>query len=275
VSQIIELDALEPNAKRDNRNGSVRSDPPKSGLVEQSSQKEILAFVPRLTRYARTLTRDNVAADDLVQDCLTTALRKIHLWEPGTDLRAWLFTILHNQHINRLRRDARHRASINLQKSYQTVTLLPDQNMRLELRDVERALAQLPEEQRSLIVGIGLEGMRYEDAASEFNVPLGTVRSRVARGREMLRSLTGRLPAHDDRAPDGSHRPAAPRRAAANRHSVQPSPTRLFEGKRIQEVCDESLVSSDLRDRHIGVPCKHSRRRAAARDRAPVASARR
>jgi RNA polymerase sigma-70 factor, ECF subfamily len=123
-------------------------------------------LVPRLTRYARALTHDINAADDLVQDCLTAALRKIHLWEPGTDLRAWLFTILHNQHINRLRRDTRHRASINLQKSYQTLTLLPDQNMRLELRDVERALAQLPEDQRSLILGIGLAGMRYEDAAS-------------------------------------------------------------------------------------------------------------
>lgn len=212
MAQLTDLDALEANAKRDNRNGSARSDPPKPGSAEQSLHKEILALVPRLTRYARALTRDIAAADDLVQDCLTSALRKIHLWEPGTDLRAWLFTILHNQHINRLRRDARHRASINLQKSYRTLTLLPDQTMRLELRDLERALAQLPEDQRSLILGIGLGGMRYEDAASAFNVPLGTVRSRIARGRETLRALTQRLPAKDA----GSSHHAASRRAAAN-----------------------------------------------------------
>ena len=212
MAHLTDLDALEANAKRDNRNGSARSDPPKPGFAEQSLQKEILALVPRLTRYARALTRDINAADDLVQDCLTSALRKIHLWEPGTDLRAWLFTILHNQHINRLRRDARHRASINLQKSYRTLALLPDQNMRLELRDVERALAQLPEDQRSLILGIGLEGMRYEDAASAFNVPLGTVRSRIARGRETLRALTERFPAKDA----GSSHHAAARHAAAN-----------------------------------------------------------
>jgi RNA polymerase sigma-70 factor, ECF subfamily len=212
VAQLTDLDALEANAKRDDRHGSARSDPLKPGLVEQSLQKEILALVPRLTRYARALTHDINAADDLVQDCLTAALRKIHLWEPGTDLRAWLFTILHNQHINRLRRDARHRASINLQKSYQTLKLLPDQTVRLELRDVERALAQLPEDQRSLILGIGLGGMRYEDAASAFNVPLGTVRSRIARGRETLRALTERFPAKDA----GSSHHAAPRHAAAN-----------------------------------------------------------
>jgi RNA polymerase sigma-70 factor (ECF subfamily) len=212
VAHLTDLDALEANAKRDNRNGSARIDPPKPGFADQSLEKEILTLVPRLTRYARTLTRDISAADDLVQDCLTSALRKIYLWEPGTDLRAWLFTILHNQHINRLRRDARHRASINLQKSYRTLALLPDQNMRLELRDVERALAQLPEDQRLLILGIGLGGMRYEDAASAFNVPLGTVRSRIARGRETLRALTERFPAKDT----GSSHHAAARYAAAN-----------------------------------------------------------
>ena len=224
MAQLTDLDALEANAKRDNRNGSARSDPPKPGSAKQSLHKEILALVPRLTRYARALTRDIAAADDLVQDCLTSALRKIHLWEPGTDLRAWLFTILHNQHINRLRRDARHRASINLQKSYRTLTLLPDQTMRLELRDLERALAHLPEDQRSLILGIGLGGMRYEDAASAFNVPLGTVRSRIARGRETLRSLTERSPAPDDRTLPRLRHPAASRRAAPHRQAPQPIP---------------------------------------------------
>jgi RNA polymerase sigma-70 factor (ECF subfamily) len=73
------------------------------------------------------------------------------------------------------------------------VTLFPDQNTRLELRDIERALAQLPNDQRSLILAIGLEGISYEDAAFAFNLPLGTIRSRLARGRERLRLLTGRV----------------------------------------------------------------------------------
>jgi RNA polymerase sigma-70 factor, ECF subfamily len=165
-----------------------------SVTVGEGLQHEIEALLRRLRRYALVLTRDVVAADDLVQDSLTSALRKIHMWEPGTDLRAWLFTILHNHHVNNLRRDARHRAGIEAHKPYRTLAPMPDQHVKLEVRDVERALAKLPEDQRSLILLVGMEGMRYEDAAAAFNLPLGTVRSRIARGRDRLRSLTDRCP---------------------------------------------------------------------------------
>ena len=197
MTQLTELEVLDANVNCDEGSDASRGDPPQPGLIEQSVQEEMLTLVPRLTRYARVLTHDTAAAEDLVQDCLASALRKIHMWEPGTDLRAWLFTILHHHHINRLRRDARHRASIDLQNAYQNFTAAPDQDVRLELHDVERALAQLPEQQRSLILVIGLEGMAYEDAASALNVPLGTVRSRISRGRQKLRSLTERFPAQD------------------------------------------------------------------------------
>src|ERR1700730_2276835 len=100
VSQITNLHAQEADTKRDNRNWFGRSDPPKPGLVDQYLHDEIVALIPRLERYARVLTRDVIGADDLVQDCLVRALGKIHLWEQGTDLRAWLFTILHHQHIS-------------------------------------------------------------------------------------------------------------------------------------------------------------------------------
>lgn len=222
MAQIIDLDAQEADAKPDECYGST---------VNQDARmhhQEISALVPRLTRYARALTHDINAADDLVQDCLTIAFKKIHLWEPGTDLRAWLFTILHNQHVNRLRRDARHRTIINLQKSYRTSTVLPDQNTRLELRDTERALAQLPEDQRSLIVAIGLEGMRYEDAALALNVPLGTVRSRIGRGREKLRSLTERCSPPEYRGSAGPSRHAGPQHAVGNRQSSQSVPSKHF-----------------------------------------------
>lgn len=163
--------------------------------VEDTLHRNIETLLPRLKRYARQLTRDPTAADDLVQDCLTRALGKIHLWDPGTDLRAWLFTILHNQHIGRARRDMRQRAHSHWLNSDPSCALAPTQGVQLELRDLERALAKLPEEQRSVILLIGLQGMGYEEAAAAVNLPVGTVRSRVARGREALRMMTGLFPA--------------------------------------------------------------------------------
>jgi RNA polymerase sigma-70 factor (ECF subfamily) len=117
------------------------------------------------------------------------------MWEPGTDLRAWLFTILYRQHISHTRRDARRREGVELQESDASSMLPPNQTARLELRDLERGLAKLPEEQRSVILLVGLEGMDYAEAAAAVKAPLGTVRSRIARGRESLRKETGLFPA--------------------------------------------------------------------------------
>jgi RNA polymerase sigma-70 factor, ECF subfamily len=153
--------------------------------------RQIEAEIPRLRRYARALTRDMCAADDLVQDCLTRALGKLHLWQDGTDLRAWLFTILHNQYVNYVRRSVREGASVGLNDSEPLLTRAPQQGHRLELRDLERAIAKLPEEQRSAILLVGLEGMRYEEVATVLGVPVGTIRSRLSRGREALRRLVG------------------------------------------------------------------------------------
>jgi RNA polymerase sigma-70 factor, ECF subfamily len=153
--------------------------------------RSIEAEIPRLRRYARALCRDIATADDLVQDCLTRALAKMHLWQEGTDLRAWLFTILHNQHVNRIRRAVREGAAVELSETEPQLTQAPRQERRLELRDLDCALARLPDEQRSVILLVGLEGMRYEDVAEVLGVPVGTVRSRLSRGREALRRLMG------------------------------------------------------------------------------------
>ena len=155
---------------------------------------DIEAEIPRLRRYARALTRDVVSADDLVQDCLTRALGKLHLWQEGSDLRAWLFTILHNQYVNHIRRAVREGAAVALNETEPMLSRAPQQGKRLELRDLERAIAQLPEEQRSVILLVGLEGMRYEEVAAVLDVPVGTIRSRLSRGREALRRLTGTVP---------------------------------------------------------------------------------
>jgi RNA polymerase sigma-70 factor, ECF subfamily len=191
---------------------TVREQPSSSepSAVNRRLHSEIEALIPRLTRYARVLTRDAIAADDLVQECLTRALGKIHLWEQGTDLRAWLFTILHHQHVSHARRDARQRASIRLQKDNPGVTLSPNQTVRLELRDLERAIAQLPEEQRSVILLVGLKGMRYDEAAAAVNLPVGTVRSRVSRGRETLRAITGLFPSRHSRPASVTANPSLP-----------------------------------------------------------------
>jgi RNA polymerase sigma-70 factor, ECF subfamily len=145
--------------------------------------------IPRLRRYARALTRDASRADDLVQSCLCRAIAKQHLWERGTDLRAWLFTILHNQHVNDVRRSQREGVTIPVEDAVPVLTTVSDAGASLQLRDLERALARLPDDQRQVILLVGLEGMRYEEVATILGIPIGTVRSRLSRGRDTLREL--------------------------------------------------------------------------------------
>ena len=147
--------------------------------------------IPRLRRYARALTRDRSRADDLVQSCLERAIAKAHLWQPGTDLRAWLFTTLHNQHVNDVRRSVREGASVPVEEIGATFTVASNAMASLQLRDLERAIACLPVEQRQVILFVGLEGMSYEKVAAILRVPIGTVRSRLSRGRETLRRRMG------------------------------------------------------------------------------------
>jgi RNA polymerase sigma-70 factor (ECF subfamily) len=146
------------------------------------------AQIPRLRRYARALTRDVSRADDLVQSCLARAVAKQHLWQYGTDLRAWLFTILHNQHVNDIRRSVREGSNVTLEEAPE-LTVQSNAIPRLQLRDLEAALGKLPPEQRQVILLIGLEGMRYDEVAVIMGVPIGTVRSRLSRGRDQLRRL--------------------------------------------------------------------------------------
>src|SRR5919199_3736681 len=108
------------------------------------------AEIPRLRRYARALTHDATRADDLVQSCLTRAVAKQHLWQPGTDLRAWLFTILHNQHVNDIRRAAREENNVPIDEIAPVASVQANAINVLELRDLESALAKLPAEQRQV-----------------------------------------------------------------------------------------------------------------------------
>jgi len=151
--------------------------------------QEIAVHIPNLQRYARALVRDVVDADDLVQECLTRALAKLHLWREGSNLRAWLFTILHNQYVNNVRRSIRSGTTVEFDDADLPLRLPATQAKRLELRDLDRALGQLSPEQRAVILLIGLEGMPYCDVATALGIPVGTVRSRLSRGRDTLRRL--------------------------------------------------------------------------------------
>ena len=153
-----------------------------------SAAEEITALIPRLRRYARALTGDRFFADDLVQDTLERAWGRIYLWRPGSDLRAWLFTIMHNLHVNQAR-TRRSEESIDLRNEPMEFAARPSQEEQLEIRDLTMALRRLPDEQRQVLLLVGLEEMSYQEAAKVLGVPLGTVMSRLSRGRERLRAL--------------------------------------------------------------------------------------
>ena len=113
----MDLDTTHPDSKQPHRSSRLgpQSHGLKQGSINHSLLSQIEALIPRLRRYARAVVHDPVAADDLVQDSLAQALEKIHLWKDGTDLRAWLFTILHNRHISLARQAARRRV-VELQR---------------------------------------------------------------------------------------------------------------------------------------------------------------
>ena len=158
--------------------------PPATPLAVQALQ-----FIPRLRRYARALTGDAAAADDLVQDTLERALLKQALWREGSDLRAWLFTVMHNVFINQVRGVAASRTVPLDEALIQTRAGAAQAGDRLEIRDLDAALQALPDEQRSVVLLVGMEQLSYDEAARVLEVPIGTVMSRLSRGRERLRRL--------------------------------------------------------------------------------------
>ena len=165
---------------------------------------DLVAELPRLRRYARVLLRNSVSADDLVQDVLERALSRLHLFQPGTNLRAWLFTIMHNLHVNQAIRAAKGpKTGIDndVAESYQTA-VAPAQTAGLTLRDMDRALETLPDQQRAVVLLVGVEGLTYAETAAVLEVPVGTVMSRLARGRERLRSYMN----DEDPDPEGAGR---------------------------------------------------------------------
>ena len=142
----------------------------------------IVPYIPNLRRYARALVGDRDGADDLVQDTLERAVRKFHLWRPG-DLRAWLFSIMHNVFVNQLK--AR---KISPDVEIDETFAAPASSVSgLDLQDLQRALGTLAPEQREVVLLVALEDMSYADVSKALGIPMGTVMSRLSRGRDRLR----------------------------------------------------------------------------------------
>lgn len=149
----------------------------------------IVEHIPRLRRYARALVGDRYAADDLVQDTLERAWNKFYLWRPGSDLRAWLFAIMHNVFVNQARR-RRHEVE-QLMEEVPAVAVRATQSEQLELQDVDRALRVLPSEQREVVLLVVVEQLTYSEVSRALDIPIGTVMSRLSRARERLRQSLG------------------------------------------------------------------------------------
>jgi len=145
-------------------------------------------LIPALRRYARSLMRaDAAGADDLVQDCLERAITRWHQRRADGDARTWLFTILHNLAVSRMRQRDRRGWHVPIEDAAEAATARPPtQEAGLRHRELLRALDQLPEEQRSVLLLVSVEDLSYAEAATVLDVPIGTVMSRLSRGRERL-----------------------------------------------------------------------------------------
>ncbi|MGI3899526.1 MAG: RNA polymerase sigma factor [Janthinobacterium lividum] len=147
-------------------------------------------LIPALRRYARSLLKDRAAADDLVQDCLERTITRWHQRRPDGDARTWVFTILHNLAIAEFRKTARRGPHVALDDVQEAALVSePDQFHRVQHVDLVSALDMLPEEQRAVILLVSVEDLSYAEVAEVLDIPIGTVMSRLSRGRERLQRL--------------------------------------------------------------------------------------
>lgn len=151
-------------------------------------REQLVELLPRLRRFARTLTRHADDADDVVQLALERALARHEQWDPASRLDSWVFGIIRNAWIDEIR--ARQRRGAHIDMDALAETGVPDPNeAEADVMSVQDALARLPEEQRTAVMLVLVEGLSYKEAAAAMNVPIGTLTSRLARGREALQTL--------------------------------------------------------------------------------------
>lgn len=168
--------------------GQQRDLPPQKG----SFHRDLLQILPDLRGFARFLTRDPAAADDLVQDTIVRALASQEQFQQGTLLKAWLFTIQRNAFYELTRRRSREQEiMLDIEQDMQPSTAAPSrQNARDAVQDLGELLWKLPDLLREALILVGAQELSYEDAARVCNVPTGTMRARVSRARAQLAELT-------------------------------------------------------------------------------------
>jgi RNA polymerase sigma-70 factor (ECF subfamily) len=167
--------------------------PPATSDAPGLPHPELVAAIPRLRRYARVLTGEASRADDLVQDTLARAWEKQRLWRTGSDLRAWLFTIMHNVYVNQLALARREAANVSIDADPGNLAWqLPvraTQVDRIELLELVQQIGRLSPDQREVLLLAAVEELRYDEIAGVLSIPIGTVMSRLSRARDKLRHL--------------------------------------------------------------------------------------
>jgi RNA polymerase sigma-70 factor (ECF subfamily) len=157
--------------------------------VDDDVQKEMVALLPRLRRFALAMTRSEADADDLVQATCERAIANLEKWEPGTRLDSWMYRIAQNLQRNVIRQSKRRESHLSVVEA--TAASHSDGETavmsQMALKDVAAHIDRLPEEQRMILLLVVAEGRRYRDVAEILDLPIGTVTSRLARARDTLR----------------------------------------------------------------------------------------
>lgn len=162
---------------------------PNGGRMRNEEALAIEAQIPALRRYARALMRDPERADDLVQDCLERSVSRFEQFTPGTNLRTWLFTIMHNLYCDEMRRVRRRGPHVPVSEWESSAQTPPTQSSAVEMREFEEAFKRLPERDQQLLMLVAVEGFSYEEVSEVLDVAVGTVKSRLFRARGRLRAL--------------------------------------------------------------------------------------
>jgi RNA polymerase sigma-70 factor (ECF subfamily) len=158
----------------------------KSGA--EAVREHMVGLLPRLRRFARTLTRNPHDADDLVQLGVERALARLDQWRPDSRLEGWMFGILRNAWIDEVRARGRHEVAMDPEMLAETAGAA-DSPSNVETLSIQTAMARLPEEQRTAVSLVLIEGLSYKEASEAMNVPIGTLTSRLARGRDALSAM--------------------------------------------------------------------------------------
>lgn len=178
----------------------------------------VAEHITALRRYARFLTGNSWDSDDLVQECLTKALCRVSRWREIKNVRSFLFTIMHNLHIDRIRREGNGRNFVPFDAvGEHHLCCSPQQAVILELREVHDALQKLPPEQRETLLLVSIDGMTYREVSQVMSVPVGTVMSRLSRGREALRRHVNGNQSHASTSSGDDHVSRRRERAYARR----------------------------------------------------------